>query len=98
MFCGKGYTLTAVDELGNLLRLAGVKELPILMFPIKCEGLSEVMRLKAVDLFCGCGGLTVGLKRAKFSVVGAVEKDPLACEAYRMNHLACPIKVVHRLC
>ena len=34
-------------------------------------------RQLAVDLFSGCGGLTLGLKRAGYSVVGAVEVDEL---------------------
>ncbi len=43
-------------------------------------------RLTAVDLFCGCGGLTLGLKRAGFLVLGAVDNDPLCIETYRANH------------
>ena len=39
-----------------------------------------------MDLFCGAGGLTEGLRRAGFDVRGAVEIDALACAAYRANH------------
>jgi DNA (cytosine-5)-methyltransferase 1 len=40
----------------------------------------------AVDLFCGAGGLSEGLRQAGYKVVGAVEIDALACSTYRLNH------------
>jgi DNA (cytosine-5)-methyltransferase 1 len=43
-------------------------------------------RLTAIDVFSGCGGLTLGLKQAGFEVIGALDNDPLAVETYCANH------------
>jgi DNA (cytosine-5)-methyltransferase 1 len=39
----------------------------------------------AIDLFSGCGGMSFGLKKASFNVVGALEIDAIAAAAYKLN-------------
>jgi len=40
----------------------------------------------AIDLFSGCGGMTFGLKKASYKVIGALEIDPVASSTYKLNH------------
>jgi DNA (cytosine-5)-methyltransferase 1 len=47
--------------------------------------------LKFVDLFCGAGGLSLGLKRAGFIPVVALDYDPAATETYKSNFSRVPV-------
>lgn len=40
----------------------------------------------AIDLFCGAGGATQGLRQAGLQVLLSVELDANACATYRLNH------------
>lgn len=42
--------------------------------------------LVAIDLFCGAGGITHGLKQAGYKVTFALDKDHDSCTTYRLNH------------
>jgi len=45
-----------------------------------------MLEYTAVDLFCGCGGMTEGLRQAGFRVVAGIELDDNAALTYEMNH------------
>ena len=40
----------------------------------------------AIDLFCGTGGLSEGLRQAGFAILAAADHDPDGCATYRLNH------------
>ena len=42
--------------------------------------------MKVIDLFAGCGGMSLGFEMAGFKTVLAVEKDLWASETYAFNH------------
>src|SRR2546423_227817 len=41
--------------------------------------------VRLIDLFAGCGGMTLGFTRAGFTPVFAVENDPDAADTYELN-------------
>jgi DNA (cytosine-5)-methyltransferase 1 len=43
--------------------------------------------MKAIDLFCGAGGSTLGYKMAGFEIILAVDVDEVALSSYHANHL-----------
>lgn len=51
-------------------------------------------KIKAIDLFSGCGGVSIGLTKAGFDVVCAVEIDEAAVKAYKNYHLLKNVNVI----
>jgi DNA (cytosine-5)-methyltransferase 1 len=51
----------------------------------KLERLAEGGKPRCLDLFSGCGGLSLGFHSAGFEVTGAVEFDPLAARSHAIN-------------
>lgn len=43
------------------------------------------MKLKTVDLFCGCGGMSLGFQNESFEIVGAYDNWKPAVEIYKKN-------------
>lgn len=46
--------------------------------------------LTAIDLFSGCGGLSLGFAEAGYDILMAIDKDPAACETYKHNLKSVP--------
>ena len=54
---------------------------------------SEIKKYKAIDFFCGGGGMTCGLRQAGIDVIAGVDLDENAKETYEFNNLNCTPKV-----
>jgi len=48
----------------------------------RIESTEARSNLAAIDLFCGAGGLSLGLKQAGFKVVSAIDSDPVSIQTY----------------
>lgn len=44
--------------------------------------------MNLIDLFAGCGGLSLGFEMAGYNIPVAIEKDEWASETYKKNHLS----------
>lgn len=51
----------------------------------KLRRISEGAKPRVVDLFSGCGGISLGFRRAGFSISAAVEFDELAARSHALN-------------
>lgn len=53
-------------------------------------------RPRVVDLFCGCGGISLGFEAAGFEIIGGVEYDPEAIQSHATNfHANSPLRTSH---
>ena len=43
--------------------------------------------MNAIDLFCGCGGLSYGFQSAGFDVLLGIDNDPAALHTFEINHI-----------
>jgi DNA (cytosine-5)-methyltransferase 1 len=48
----------------------------------------------AIDMFCGAGGFSLGLSRAGFKIVAAIDNNPDAIRTFRLNHPDVPNEAV----
>ena len=53
-------------------------------------------KIKAIDLFSGCGGVSIGLTNAGFEVTCAVEIDDAAVKAYKGYYRLNNVNVLQR--
>lgn len=51
----------------------------------KARRLADGHAPRLLDLFAGCGGISLGFEAAGFEIVGGVEIDPLAAESHARN-------------
>lgn len=52
---------------------------------VHINGVTEVKKIKVIDLFCGCGGLSEGFFLAGYNIVGGVDFNEAAIKTFNKN-------------
>lgn len=58
------------------------------IFKTKIQRVKSGIKPRVLDLFAGCGGISLGFKSAGFEVIGAIEIDKYAAETHSLNFFA----------
>jgi DNA (cytosine-5)-methyltransferase 1 len=64
---------------------SGSLHVPDEVISAKLDRIATGGRIRTLDLFAGCGGLSLGFEKAGFDIVGALELDPVAARSHTRN-------------
>lgn len=70
----------------QLLKQIGNAVPALLAYQIGSKIVDKLGRVKSLDLFCGAGGLTVGLKQAGINTVLCTDFDKASCTTIKINN------------
>jgi len=80
LFCGSETAIR--NQIGNAVP-------PLLAYAIGQKFIPYSVDKTCIDMFCGAGGFSLGLERAGWSVVAAVDNDKEALDTFSINHRNC---------
>src|SRR6266540_240744 len=64
----------------------------------KATRITQGVSIRALDLFAGCGGLSLGFQGAGYEMVGGADIDPIASRTYARNfHRYLPERELQRM-
>jgi len=79
-FVFHGSRTSIYNQIGNAVP-------PLLAFSLA----KRIQGNKAIDLFCGCGGMSKGFELAGFDVIAGLDNDKHAMSTWANNHFGAPI-------